>query len=405
MQLTYLKSRFLRTYIWAALLCLIAALGWFQCFFAGVAAQKELEREKAYDIPVELVITDLGGTSSDRLGISGVELWAFIKDKENVTDLWIIPRDLRPYFGELRVKTSLYYKSGELSGRLIGLTDLNAEEALRGAEIVFSDGEDADFESSKSPQIIVSERFFEKLRDESGGISEVSVAVGTDSGLQNAFELAVKPTGYYTGLSTDDIYCSWNLAADIIRSLGEEPYADSISATVKDNGELDALKEDLSYYFTEADPTETPKRNPNAVALYYYKNAAVIHDELMRNTLTTLDRNIAVLNGLFPITAALECLVSAAAAYFYIALRRRDVAIMRSLGTKSAFVIVITAAEMFVICAAAFALSLAAAAAIPICEIKISSILLVELSALLGGVVSAGVLTRRGGIEILKEND
>ena len=59
----YLKSRFTRSVTGVVMAVLIAVLGWFTCLYAGLTDRKEAERETAWELPVEVVISNLRGTS------------------------------------------------------------------------------------------------------------------------------------------------------------------------------------------------------------------------------------------------------------------------------------------------------------------------------------------------------
>lgn len=416
MPFIYLKSRFTRTYSWLAMLLLLTALGWFVCLYFGLITAKEAERENAYLLPVEVVITNRRGNSTENLGVSRVELWSLIKDKVGKAENWHIPVDLRPCFSEVMVRTSLYYRESSVADqnsapfRFIGITSPGAitEFGLQDASelLTFFDGSSGDFENSKDPELIVSRAMLERLeKDSDGNILPIKLTVGIDDDFSESVDISANVTGYYSGIASSDIYCSWNLVASIIEQTGKDSYADSISAIVADAKMLDELREKMEYYFTEADPTGTPKQNPHAIITYYYPNAAVIHDELLRETLKNLGRNISVLRSLLPVIIALGYMIAAAAAYFYIHIRKRELAAARSLGTPATAVIMTIAIEMLIISAVSFAASMITAAVTPLCEIKVLPVTVIYLFAIAGAVFSAYALTCKHGLQILKEEN
>lgn len=107
-------------------------------------------------------------------------------------------------------------------------------------------------------------------------------------------------------------------------------------------------------------------QNPHAITTYYYSNAAVIHDELLRETLKNLGRNISVLRSLLPVVIAPEYMI--AAAYFYIHIRKRELAAARSLGIPATAVMMTIAIEMLIVSAVSFAASIIAASVTPLCS-------------------------------------
>ena len=252
----YLKSRFTRSVTGVVMAVLIAVLGWFTCLYAGLTDRKEAERETAWELPVEVVISNLRGTSVNGLGVSGADLMAFTAykgDFDNVT--YILPLDLAPYFSQVRVKSILHYASSAPGGmgELMGVTSLSAVEdfdpRLGTARVTFLEGGEEDFAAADGEAVIVPESLL-AYTVEDGGRRTLSMMVSmSSSDMSNAQALEAVVTGYYSGTDSRTVYCSWALAARLTEALGRLPFADSISATVADTRGLEELREKLSYYF------------------------------------------------------------------------------------------------------------------------------------------------------------
>lgn len=410
----YLKSRFTRSAAGFFLALLIAVLGWFSCFYAGLEERKAAEREDAWLLPVEVVITDLRGTSSDGLGLTGAALRAFTADKgkyDNVT--YILPVDLMPWFSEIRVTSTLFYQArvwDDPEGgyhEFVGVTSLTAipdfDPRLGTGHVTFFEGASSDFADAEDYILIVPESLL-ALTEEENGRQTLSLEVTMDdAGNTGRYTLNAEVTGYYSGTESDAIYCSWALVAHMTEAMGFEPAADSISAAVADNLRLEELAGLLEYYFTEPDPAGTPKENPHSYFHENYRFAAVIHDETLRETLKNFDRSIRTLKTLRPIILALELSIAASAAFFYVHMRKRELAVARSLGTPRGTVILTLFFEMLIWCALASAIAIVGGVAVSACTPVPARVALIDLAALAGTVAGGIKAAGRSGILALKE--
>lgn len=404
----YLKSRFTRSAVGLMMAILIAVLGWFTCLYAGLEDKKGTEREDAWNLPVEVVICNLRGTSTTQLGVTGASLMAFTEYKGDYDNVhYILPLDLEPYFTEIRVKSTLFYnarvpEAGK--GELVGVTTLRAldefDPRLSAASVTYFEGGEGDFAAADGMAIIVPEKLLE-FTAEDGGRLILPITVSMDSsGTAGATELDAVVTGYYSGLDSDNIYCSFALAARASESMGYMPSADSISATVADTRQIDALRELLSTYFTQPDPAGTVKPNPNGGN---YRFAVIIHDEDLRETLESIDRSIKTLRLLRPVVLVLELGIAASASFFFVHMRKRELAVARSLGTPRLKVILTLIFEMLVWCAIASAVAVGVSLAVPLCTLNPATVAAVDFAALAGTLAGGAYVTGKTGILSLKE--
>lgn len=81
---------------------------------------------------------------------------------------------------------------------------------------------------------------------------------------------------------------------------------DSLSATVRDNHELDEFRQILIRHFANVDPSGHQEEINNSPALRYQQFAITVHDETLRETLNALNRNLQTLYRLKPIFACIE---------------------------------------------------------------------------------------------------
>lgn len=405
----YIKSRFTRSVLGLVMAVLIAVLGWFTCLYAGLTDRKEAEREAAWELPVEVVISNLRGTSVDDLGVTGADLMTFTAykgDYDNVT--YILPLDLAPYFTEVRVKSTLRCSLSVGPGgdrELVGVTSLGAldefDPRLSSTRVTYFEGGAEDFAAADGSALIVPEKLLEYVVED-GDRRILPMTIFMDlSGLTSSRSLDAVVTGYYSDLESDTIYCSWALTARLTEEMGRLPSADSVSATVADARNLNELRERLSYYFTEPDPTGTPKHNPNGGGDYRF--AAIIHDETLRDTMNSIDRSINTLKRLRPLVLALELGVAASASFFFVHMRKRELAVARSLGTPRGAVVLTLLIETLIWCALASAIAVCVTLAVPLCTLSPAMIAAVDLAALAGTAAGGIKTTGRAGILSLKE--
>lgn len=423
MPFIYIKSRFTRVISWAAVWFVLAALGWFCCLYFGFIESKEIETENAYSIPVSITISNIQGTRTDGLNIDGFEIYAFMEDKDKTNAIIQLYgfENILPYVKNLRLKSvPLYYGvtySEELSewvsqdNTFIGITSLNAaaelDPASGNAGTVFFDGEEKDFSDSEKCYVIVPMSMLDKIeRDEDGNLLPVKFSILNNPKSDIApYEFEVDIAGYYTSTNSKAVYCSWEFFRQIAKDYFHYIAIDSASAEVLDNSKIDELREILSCYFCEIDPQGIEQDNPNIPYGQKYRNAAIIHDETFRNTVGSLRQNIETLKRLLPIIVVLVLAISAVASYFYIHVRKRELAVARSLGTKRTAVILTVTLEMLINCAAASAIAVAASLATPMCKVKPEIIAAISAAAIIGAILSCFMLTSRSGILSLKEEN
>ena len=421
----YLKSRFTRSAISFVMVLLIAILGWFACLYFGFISSKEAERDNAYSLPVEVVISNIQGTKTDGLGITGSALRTFTKNKseyDGVVYEKII--DLVPYFSEIRIKSTLYYETylvfdnafADMTDEensvlsFVGITSLGAipdfDPKHGTAVATFFDEDDADFSDAEDFILIVPETMIDNIKQDDGSIPPLDLNITLSPKMGNKqYKLTANISGYYSGTESNTVYCSWELAAQITEILGQRPSAESISAIVADNTKLDELREQLKHFFGEVNPSGVAEKNPYSFFGDNYRYAAIVHDETLRETLGNLNRSINTLKRLLPIVIALELAISAVSAYFYIHIRKRELAIARSLGTPRKTVLGTIMLEMLVCCVIASVIAVAVSYVIPLSNVSPAVIVAIGASALIGTAFSGYQSTGRTGLLSLKEEN
>nr|WP_296440636.1 hypothetical protein [uncultured Acetatifactor sp.] len=426
MPIYYLKSRLTRTASGLFLCLLWAALAWFGCLYRGFIADREASRAAAYLLPVEIVISDSTGTETEGLCVVGEPLYAFMKNKGPYDADDEAFADLLPYLGEVRMKCELDgsvrgISGTQLGGELVALTAFGAVPAFDPkagtGSVVYFDGKEHDLSDPGAYDVIVPERMLEAIgTDEEGSLLPVKLESYIPAARHVTYTTEAAVTGYYTGVDSTTVYVSWQYAVEIKDGLKARLSASSISATAADNTKLDELRERLGRHFNEVrlyggaggEPRGSFLTGNGTVTSAGYGNylyAVTIHDENLRDTLGDLDRSIALLKRLLPILTLIEMAAAAVAAYFFIYVRKRELAVARSLGTPKKSVLVAIAAELLIWFAAALAVSAAASAVVPLSGIQAGPILLIDLSALTGAEAAGYRACGKIGLVSLKEEE
>lgn len=138
----------------------------------------------------------------------------------------------------------------------------------------------------------------------------MSPAVTGEASTQISLEIA----GTYSSES-QTIYCPFSCVAAAQTKLDGKITGDSLSATVRDNHELDEFRQILMRHFANVDPSGHQEEINNSPVLRYQQFAVTVHDETLRETLNALNRNLQTLYRLKPIFACIEVMIGAAAGF------------------------------------------------------------------------------------------
>ncbi len=371
----YIRTRLRRSVLQSvSIAVLFAALVAFFGFFEGFLSKKEQELDAAWDsIPVTVTVSNLTGTKTEDLEIHGYLVNYFLSD-QYFFEGREQPKAFSSYFRQVKVTGSAYYSfGGSFAGTqtLVGMTQAAAEEkfsALEKGQITYFPGYDQEIFSGAEPVCVVPKTMLEQLTPEKDGqyllVLQVRM-VPTDLPDEPTSNVTLEVVGTVPA-EEDSVYCSWDILAALQEQLDGKVTANSLSATVRDNHELDELRSLLLRHFAEVDPSGQLTEVPGNSALFYYPFAATVHDETLRATVNTLHRNLRTLFALQPVFAVVECLICFAAVFFFVFARRRELASMRSLGTRFTQALGIILLEMTLYLLIGFGLGLLAIRMIPL---------------------------------------
>lgn len=345
-----------------ALSALLGFLAWFICLFNGFITQKQAEIDHAYEaLPVSVVISNLQGSQTDDLLISEDVIDYFISDTYHYLGQ-TEPVAFSSYVKDVLIKSTLYYtisindesdtvtNSKPENQKIVGITSTAAEPKLDATEGVaihyFVPESDKRFASGQ-PVCIVSESLLQSIEKSGNGKYNIVLQVHTSPDAGEAKILSVEIIGYYTR-DDNTIYCSWNAVAEIQNLLSGEIIADSLSATIADNRKIDDFKLLLQRHFAEVNPTGELTEVPNAPVLSYFRYAATVQDQLLRQTVNNLNQNMKTLQRLLPLIVVLALAIAFFAGFLFVHVQKKPLAIARSLGTPKNRVILMILLENMV---------------------------------------------------------
>lgn len=296
-----------------------------------------LEQQKNYEIvydtiPVHVQVTNLMGTKTDDLQLPD---W--------VGDLFT-RWGLTPLVTDAQFKASLMIGAcEEIPGalNLVGITSTQIVPSLlpeSGATVLWRQGySDEDLAGQENICLI----------PENTGYAGETVTLtfyGTprasaqDKAERQSAQITLKIAGTYSGGSAGDIYCPYFHIRGLFSRIDKPFRLDAIRATLADNADLEALYDTRTDFFAAPNPTgeKTPWENPVFSMDTYYPYALDIDDRLLRQTAETLENSILI-NALctilvFSLSAAGGVLVG----WLTLRQRRRDISLLRTLGTSNA---------------------------------------------------------------------
>ena len=411
----YIRTRLRHSVLQSAsILLLFAVLIAFFSFFEGFLSRKEKELDTAWNtIPVTVTVSNLTGTKTDDLDIHGYLVSYFLSDVYYFEGRRQ-PRAFSTYFRQVKAVGSVYYSFGvsfSETQKLIGMTEAAAEarfSALEKGRISFFQGYDSVVFSGSEPVCIVPDTLLEQLTPgKDGRYSLILQArmIPADQADAPAASISLEVVGSFFG-TEDAIYCPWAVLAALQEELDGKVTASSLSATVRDNRELDELRPLLLRHFAEVDPSGRLTEVNGIGGLYYYPFAATVHDEALRAALNTLNRNLRTMYALRPVFALVECTILSAAVFFFVYARRRELAAMRSLGTRRRQVLGMILLEMSLFLLPGLCLGLLAIRILPLQGILRWGVVGgMALAAQSGAAIAALTASGKTGVRILREEE
>lgn len=295
-------------------------------------------------VPVFFKVVDLDGSKpKDFSGINGWTLDLMDSD-------WLEP-SLYPYVKELHLRISLQgtYRLEDSQGKslleirgtqtTVGVSSTRVAEELTegwGGKIFWHEGYDEHLLMGSDYVCIVPEsmKHYQQI-DMAYHYDYWPTDIVNDLGGSISMDVShtFRIVGYYTDPGNTRIYCPYETLNGIHAALQKKKTIQEIGAILNDNTLLPQLKADAAQWFA----TPTPLGEPTAWGKYGYENYlyALDIDDALLTAMDTNLQNSLQLNHLFSVAI---WFFSAGAGFLtgflVIRARKRDIALMRALGTS-----------------------------------------------------------------------
>lgn len=320
--LTHIFLRFRRTPLPALGVLIFAAV--LAAVLSGLHAANASEKaqyEQVYrTLPVKLTVTNLKGTKSDDLGI-----YSHYEDLFTGEDLY--SDNLSAYIKDIQRKTTWNScKAGNIMGlKLIGTSSVELCRELwpeNGGAVLWADGYDESCLTGDQLVCLIPTGF-----DSDGDDQEDSGTITVYLTENQSYEFTI--VGTVTG--GQDLYCPYLTLKNCATDIDSYHDLDAMTATLKDNTQLEEFRQEMLRWFIEPDPSGMQVSMPGS-SYQKYAFALDINDSQLRAAAETLENSLTVNR----ICTLLVFVLSAGAGFFVgflmIRSRKREIALMRTLG-------------------------------------------------------------------------
>lgn len=337
---TKIKNRFQRAPAFALSVVLLAAiLSGALCGLQAANRAEQRHYEQLWEnTPVKLVVTNLSGTRRTGLALPSFVLRAFTKETTE--------NSLVPYIKSFEAKMDTYCDMASLGDaafgavNVVGISNLEVSgDLLIGSKslVDWFGSYDETALAGKDKVCIVPESWITEDIDLSQPIvlslnfSYTPGSFGTSVTYDTAVSLTVAGTH---SASDTAVYCPFQQIQRIYSRLGKPAELDAIQGTLIDNDLQQEVRQVASAWFAEPNPTgaKTPWRYSY---YFYYPFALDIDNDILVSAERTLKTSILTNQ----ICAFLVFVLSAGASFFVgflmIRSRKREIALMRILGTSN----------------------------------------------------------------------
>lgn len=323
-----------------------AVLSVVLCWLNRTQAEELRSYEEACaSVPVYFKVTDLDGSevsSSDGIISWFEDLFTGTKLKQN----------LIPYVGELHARAPYrYVEHGTGTVTVYGITSTRVAPELtpdRGGSIHWNEGYDE--------SILLTEEFVCLVPEGLQDSQEVELhfcyykTIGADR-VKESVTATFPVVGYYTDYGNTSIYIPYATLEQVCAKAGQAVKIEALGAVLKDNKDLEALREDAACWFAVPNPMGTP----TAWGGYGYENypyALDIDDTMLRNLQTEMQNSIRMNQIAAAIVFALSAGAGFLTGFLVIRSRKREIALMRTMGASQSAIYLELAMEQLICIAA-----------------------------------------------------
>lgn len=306
-------------------------------------AEQENYESTFHSIPVEFEITKLNGNRLDES--------AYIEDF--LADLFfensVFEPNFYPLVSDVQVRMS---HSGTLmeeqepdatagngsaekqkiTKRMVGITSVNVAEELTpefGGMIEWYDGFDESVFSTDRFVCVVPSNYID--------VSEVVLsfryrADGTSADREYTCSFVI--AGRYTDDGNHKLYCPYGAMEQIYSKLGEPKKVQYLMGRLSSNDDLELLRETASHWFAEPNPMGE-QTLWGKYGYEHYPFAMDIKDSLLKRLVSDMQNSMAINRAAAILVFALSAGAGFLTGFLVIRSRKREIALMRTLGTSN----------------------------------------------------------------------
>lgn len=291
-------------------------------------AELQKYNETYHTIPVQFSITNLSGTNANNLGISWV-----IAEKFTAED------GLGKYVTELQKVCKHSIQGDHFGSKLVGVTSLELSPELwaeNGTTIEWKAGYGEDVFTGNDPVCLIPNAMAVQTDEETGEdyVELYFEVMGRDALITHTMKLWV--VGTYRGGDGKTIYCPYTICEQVYTELDEFMVVQAMRATLKDNDDLEELRAVSKQWFAEPNPLgeKTPYEG-DEWSYDYYPFALSINDELLQRASATLQTSINTNRVCTVVVLALSAAVGFLIGFLMVRSRKKEIALMRTMGTPN----------------------------------------------------------------------
>lgn len=383
------------------------AAGCLLCILHGSELNNRRELDTVYDrIDVPCVVTNLTGTQTDNLSLpSWVSDFFFgmIEDARNPAAIQTFSGYIRDPWAKMTLAATL--DGGKVS--LVGITKPEADTSLlpeNGCEITWLEPYGAADLGTNQYLCLVPEEVYDRLPEEADGSRRLTLSVSVDSNRQDTTpqNAAFTVAGTYTGRNSS-IYCPWTITRELSLSVTEFFTSDSIGGFIRNPREIDSFwAVSAGTYFVKPDPSGTRVLWEDSAVYKYYPFALFINDSVLRQTISTLERNQEVLHLLSLVILVLALAIGFMTSFLLLHRREKELALQCVLGVSRRVMVQSALAEQFLLLLAGLALSSAGYFALAKTAPPWAYLGIYLITDGLGAAAALGVFLRRDLTAVLK---
>lgn len=393
-----------------SMMCIVLAFILLFCYFSNSIKVQENKLDLLYkDMPVYVEVSDYKGNNRTKLALpDGFYVESFTLDKYGLSK-YLKDVCLRR---ELNVVGFIGNELGVEQLKLVGVTNIKYEEDLKrekglNFEIEFQDGFNYDIFKERSNLCLVSEELLAKMDKKVGDLislkatSEITVFTlkdGEGIPLIKPVDVKLSIAGVIKGGNINEIFCSWRYAAELgaISNQSSTMYTDILRATISDNYKLNEFVEKAETFYIPAGSRIFLGTNIYALTIY---------DDSFVNSVLQIRRNIQFLKSVYPVVMIFSFVIGYLVSFLFTRNRKKEVAVMRSLGASRFRVFITIMMELFTINIVGTLISLLACYYILKINVTIFEIALFFVFNIFGAALSTIRISSGSVMAIMKDKE